>query len=238
MKETTAIRIAILMPVREGSIVTDYEAIEEARSPSTVFEVVGLDQGPDSIESAYDEGMATPGVLEKIIELERKGFDAIVIYCAAEPGLEAARGVTRIPVIGPMAATLAIAAQIGERFCVISMTKEAVPLIRRIVVNHGFGSWLASVRHIQMAVLDIDRHRDQLKQDLAAVARRAVDEDQADVIILGCTGLVGMAKDIQNEVQAPVLDPGIVALRTAQMFVRTGLSHSKITYPNPTKLAR
>lgn len=236
MEEGSHINIAILMPVKETSIVTDYEAIEAARSPDTIFEVVGLERGPDSIESAYDEGMAAPGVLQKVVELEQRGFDAVVIYCAAEPGLEAARELTHIPVIGPMGVTLAVATQIGERFCVVSMTREAVPLISRKVVRCGFKSWLTSVRHIEMAVLDINENRSQLKEDLTAVARMAVREDRADVLILACTGLVGMARDIQSDVEVPILDPGIISLRMAEMFVRTGLSHSKVTYPVPSKL--
>jgi allantoin racemase len=228
------IEIAILMPVKETSIVTDYDAIEEARSPGTVFKIYGLEQGPDSIESAYDEDLAVPGVLSKVVELEERGLDAIVIYCAAEPGLSAARELARIPVIGPMTATLAAASQVGDRFCVVSMMEKAVPLIRRVVVRCGFERWLASVRHIEMPVLDIEENRPQLREELVSVARRAVSEDQADLIVLACTGLVGMAKDIQREVGVPVLDPGIISLKTAEMFVRMGLAHSKIAYPRPT----
>ena len=53
-----------------------------------------LDKGPASVESAVDEVLAAPGVVDAAIAAERGGGDAIVIDCMLAPGLDAAREVT------------------------------------------------------------------------------------------------------------------------------------------------
>jgi len=47
-------------------------------------------------------------------------------------------------------------------------------------------------------------------------AARAVDEDSADVVILGCTMEYGLASEIQADLQVPVIDPVIAAFKTAE----------------------
>jgi allantoin racemase len=235
MPQTQRLKLAILMPVKESSIVTDYAAIEAARSPDVDFVIAGLAEGPDAIESARDEVLAAPGILKKALELEQQGCSAVVINCALDPALEAARELVSVPVIGPLQATLAVASQMGERICIIAIVAEAEPLFRRRVRDYGFEGRLAGVRHVNTHVLDIEVSRRLLRDDLSREARQAVVEERADVIVLGCTGLVGVASDVQARVGVLVLDPLLVALRTAEMFARAGLTHSRAAYPCPRK---
>ncbi|MFW9835101.1 MAG: hypothetical protein ACFFEK_13970, partial [Candidatus Thorarchaeota archaeon] len=42
-------------------------------------------------------------------------------------------------------------------------------------------------------------------------------------------------KPIMDELKVPIIDPWIVAVKSAFMLVDAGLSHSKIAYPSPPK---
>jgi len=67
--------------------------------------------------------------------------------------------------------------------------------------------------------------------------KKALDEG-AQVLILGCTGLTGLAKRLQNELKVPVLEGEGLALALAQLFVDVGLTQSKLTYRKPPKKKR
>ena len=65
------------------------------------------------------------------------------------------------------------------------------------------------------------------------LARLAVEEDLAEVIVLGCAGLTGMDKAIQEKLGVPVLDGVVSALIIATGLVRYGVATSKALGYNP-----
>jgi allantoin racemase len=78
-----------------------------------------------------------------------------------------------------------------------------------------------------MPVLEMDANPEKAKARIMALARQAAKEDGAEVIILGCAGLAGYAKDIERELGVVVLDPVAVALKVAEAIADLGLRHSK-----------
>jgi len=67
----------------------------------------------------------------------------------------------------------------------------------------------------------------------AEVSKKAVKEDGAEVLVLGCAGLTGMDKSLQSIVGAPVLDGIICALIIVSGLIQYGISTSKIRKYNP-----
>ena len=63
----------------------------------------------------------------------------------------------------------------------------------------------------------------QLKEEVLKI----VEEDGAEVVVLGCAGLCGYDEELQELVGLPVLDPVTVTVKVAEMYVQTGLCHSK-----------
>jgi allantoin racemase len=197
------------------------------KSPVTELDCVNPSHGPVSIESAYDEALAIPPTLELVRQAERDGYDAVVIACFSDPGLDAARELVAIPVVGIEEATLHLAAQLGYRFTILTSRRERVPAKTEHVMMRGLESRLASVRPLEMSVLDMDADPVRTKERILDVAGAAVREDAAEVIILGCAGLAGYAADVERELGVIVLDPSPVALKAAEMLVSLGLRHSK-----------
>lgn len=197
-----------------------------------------LDRGPASIESEYEEVLAAPDVVIKAKEAETHGADAIVVSCILDPGVHAARELVSIPVLGPAQVSMHLAAMLGPSFSLITVQKSLIPPLHRLTRLYGLSDHLASVRTIEVPVLDLRRNTDRVVKALISESARAIDEDGAYVIIFGCTGLAGMAKAVdeglrQSGYEVPVIDPTVTAIRLAPTLVHAGLSHSKLAYPFP-----
>ncbi|MGC8849072.1 MAG: aspartate/glutamate racemase family protein, partial [Candidatus Bathyarchaeia archaeon] len=91
---------------------------------------------------------------------------------------------------------------------------------------------LASVRSAEIPVLELKDH-ERAKASILREARKAIEEDGADVIVLGCTGMAKLAEEIQKELGVPVVEPATAAIKLAEIFVQMGLSHSKISFKTP-----
>jgi len=68
-----------------------------------------------------------------------------------------------------------------------------------------------------------------------ALAHRMVEEDGAEIIIMGCAAMAGYSDELEHELRFPVLDPLKVTLKVTEALVDLGLTHSRIgLYASPT----
>lgn len=230
-------KIRVIAPVTTKECeLRAFEQYSAGARPDTEISTVLLDKGPASIESRYEEALAVPDTLAKIVQAEEDGIDAVISNCMADPGVEAAREMVSIAVIGPSETSMHIAAMLGHKFSVVTILERLIPLFHHHTARTGLTRRLASVRAVNIPVLELgDRAR--VASALVEQSIRAVREDGAHVIILGCTGMAGLAKDVEEGLRdqgiadVPVIDPAILALKIAEALADMGLSHSKRTYP-------
>ena len=128
-----------------------------------------------------------------------------------------------------------VAANLGHRFGIIDVLETLVRPIENLAKLSGVAEKLARIRQIGIPVLELERDQKETFKRLVEVSRRAIEEDRADVLILGCAGLASHALALQEQVKVPVVNPLAVALRTAEMLIACKLSHSKRSYPQPPK---
>ncbi len=214
------------------------EEFERVARPDTEISNVFIDSGPASVESAYDEALAIPEVIAKVRQAEKEGMDAVIINCFGDPGLDAAREVVSIPVIGPCEAAMHVAAMLGHRFSVVTILDRIIPELELHAQKYGVAGKLASARSIDLPVLDLEKGREQFVARMVDEAVEAVEEDGAHVIVLGCTGLAGLDEQVgsglhEKGYEVPVIDPASIALKIAEALVDAKLAHSKRTYPYP-----
>jgi allantoin racemase len=223
------LRILVINP-NSSQAVTEHirRELEKVKRPDTELTVVNPAEGPASIESQYDREMAKPHVLKLVQQANDDGYDAAIIACFSDPGLDAAREISSIPVIGIEESTLHIAAMLGHRFSPVTALPQHIPTRDLHARMGGFQHAYASTLVTEMSVLDMEAHPAQTKRRILEVARRALAEDGTEVIVLGCAGLSGYAEDIEKELGVVVLDPTAVALKVAEAFADLGLRHSKI----------
>lgn len=218
---------------RRGRLLATYAG------PETETGIDDVAEGPASIESAYEEYLAIPAAVRRAVELELDGWDAVVLGCFGDPGLDAFRELVSIPVVGPGEASALLAASLGHRFSVITITDSVVPAIERQVRNVGLAEKLASVRAVNIPVLELHRDRDRTIAAVLEEGKAALRHDRADTLLLGCMsmGFLELAEAVGAELDVPVLNPARVAVRFAEALVGAGLAHSRRAYLTPPKLA-
>ncbi len=213
-------------------------AYARAAGPGVEVSIVTLEWGTASIESARDHALVVPDILNKIVQAEVEGVAAVIVDCMGDPGVLAARELVRIPVVGPAEASMHLAAMLGHRFSVLTVLDSRIPRMEEQVARYGLLDRLASVRAFNIPVLDLEKDAERTLQAVVAAGEQAVRQDNAHVIVPGCTGLAGWAPRIQAAMAArgcevPVLDPPSVAIKTAETLVSLGLSHSPRSYARP-----
>jgi len=123
---------------------------------------------------------------------------------------------------------------LGHKFSVMTGMKRRVPTREWHTAFRGLSQFYASAPVLGMSVLEMDADPAKAKARIIELARKTVEEDRAEVIVLGCAGLAGYAEDIERELGVIVLDPSSVALKVAEALVDLGLHHSKagrFSYP-------
>jgi allantoin racemase len=232
-------RIRVVVPVVTQEL-ANAEEMARAAGPDTDLSVVLIESGPASIETFFDEAIAAPDTIRRIVEAEHDGVDAVVIDCMGDPGMEGAREMVQIPVVGPGQASMNLAAMLGHRFSVVSiLDQRVVAQFERQARVYGVWEKLASVRWVEVAVLDLGVDRADLTKRLVAESTAAIERDGAHVIVFGCTGMYGYADAVRAGLHAighgdvPVIDPFPAAVRLAETLVDLRLSPSKRSYPLP-----
>jgi allantoin racemase len=222
-------QIMVINPNTSASM-TDHlgRELTAIKRPDTTLMVTCPDRGPYSIESAYDEAYAVPPTLELVVRANEQGCDGVIIACFSDPGLRAAREISNIPVIGIEEASLHAAAMLGARFSILTPRKERAAAKREEVHVRGLDYFLASVRSLDLSVAQTDEDPELTKKRVLEVTAQAVQEDGAEVVILGCAGMAGYAPEIEAALAVTVIDPASTALKLTEALVELRLMHSKI----------
>jgi allantoin racemase len=203
------------------------EELNRIKRPDTELTVVCPEYGPEAIESVYDEALATPPTLDLVKKANQENYDAIILACFADPGLEASKEISDIAVIGIGESSFHMAAMLGGKFSIMTTQKERIPSKKEHVYRKGLEHFLASVRSLDLSVAETDTFPEKTKARVFEEAKQAAEEDGAEVIILGCAGMAGYAPEIESRIKMKVLDPTTVALKLAEAMVDLGLANKK-----------
>ena len=227
------IRILIVVPVAssEWNEETKRYALKHA-SANTKIDVINLEKAPESIETHHDATVAAPAVVEAVMEAETKGYDAVVIACFDDPGLHAARERVSIPVLGLGETSMTMALLLGDKFGVISTGKNSRAVYERKARELGLIKRLAYSSGINVAVLNLSVKKAEVRQLLLEEARKAMDGFGAEVIVLGCGGMIGFSDELSKTLKVPVIDPLLATLKMAETLATMGLRHSKAGFYN------
>ena len=207
-------------------------------SPGTKIRLVQTSHAPASVESWAEMELAGPGILERVVQSEKEGADAVVIWGGHDPSLAAARELVKIPVLGPGMAAMYIAAVLAEQFSLLVQLSRVITIAQRQVRNLGLEGRCASIRSVEVPVLQLVKM--ESFELVRKIAIAAVEEDGADAICFGCMAFTDHADPLSRALAKShpgviVLHPAQAALRLTELIVDMGLSHSKRNYPYPPK---
>ena len=246
----TEIRILFIDPVNTD-IFDRYmeEVLRRAAPPGTQVDVTYLPQ-PGEPASPFLPSLPTyhGALFRRIVQAEEEGYDGVIVGCSADPGVLEAKRMVSIPVTGPLEANLHLAAMLRARVTIllpagVEARTRYWDLARAYGLDHKVSSIVSVDLHYppqeecirmmheepqKLLDLILEDHKEQLAGPIADQARRAVVEDGAQAIFLGCTFWTGMAGILAEALESvsdplddrfaetlrvPVLDPGVDTLR-------------------------
>lgn len=237
---TKKIKMIFPVPMSEATRpLVESQLPPELIRPGIEVSFVGAGSVMTLADSYYDMAIMEQAVIQAGVQAEDEGFDAVCINTMSDSGLAALRSRLSIPVLSPAVTSFHTAGMLGNRFSVITMWPQWFPLYQKTIREYGLESKLASVRSI-----DVRPDTEALlqgKEDVVFAAllrecRAAIDEDGADVIILGSTTMHQSHRYLAEQLEVPVLNPGVIAYKQCELLLELGLSHSKKAFPAPETL--
>lgn len=208
-------------------------------APETVVECVRARNHGGTGYGPYEMMLFDVYVTEAGVRAEEEGYDAVIMDSVSDSGLQALRSRLTIPVMGPGLVTQAVAVMLGRRFSIITMWDKWVYLLERNLETYRLTDKCASIRYVNIPP-DVEHlfegKEQEMFETLTAEARRAVEEDGAEVILLGSTTMHQAGEYMAQHLPVPVLNPGPIAIKLTEALVQLGLSHSKVAYPSPTSI--
>jgi allantoin racemase len=221
-------RLNIVNPNTTAAMTRAIAAVAaKAARPDTIIRTTESAFGPPSIEGAYDDAFAVPGLLERIKEGEQESADAHIIACFDDTGLDAARAFAKAPVVGIGEAGFFAAAMLAHRFSVVTTLARSVPVIENNMLRYGLDRRCARVRAAEVPVLELESPASGARRKIADEIARALPEDGAEAIVLGCAGMADLAASLGEEFSVPVIDGVAAAVVMAEGLAAIGLRTSK-----------
>jgi allantoin racemase len=219
--------------------------------PGTQLDIVGIRAaGVLLMDSYYNLLLHEPFIVEAGLHSEDQGYDAVVVDTVTDIGVNALRSRLSIPVIGPGQTAYATASLLGRRFSILTRWHRWRFLHDASLDAYGYRGRCTSIRSPRLPErVEADLPGLTASQAAAAMetedayweafleeGRAALEEDGADVLVVASMTMQRAADLLRRELEVPVVDPGPLALRTAESLVRLGLSHSKTAWQPPTIL--
>ncbi len=177
---------------------------------------------PEFIDYYSDQFACAPGMVQIVKDNEQE-YDAFIVACHCDPNLDLLKQITDKPVIGIGEASMHLASMLGHSFSVVSTGKHSIPNKLALIRKYHLEGACASVRGPKGDVEGLG-----MDEVYFNAARTAMEEDMAEVIVLGCAGFAGMSERMSAELGVPVLDGIHCALMMAVGCVKAGYTTSKI----------
>ena len=235
-------KVSVVLPVSRASPLAGHlknvseDCLNPVAQQGTEIAVEFLDKGFEKIYSLYNYTLQVPEILKKVKEAEDKRFDAVIIANTADPGLEAAKEIVKIPVVGMGQAAMSVASMIGRKFSIVTVQKYLIPIFEQLAQFYGVKDRLTSVRTIEVLPTDFLKDRNKAKKAMLTVSTKILEQDDADTLIVGFSGGAGLAESLQETLRVPVVDPAVASLKYAELLVGMRLTQSKRAYPKPSKI--
>lgn len=230
-------KVLVIVPFNldEQGIANRQAQMEEVElGPDIEFEFRGVKAGPALFDSYHDWSLADVALFQAGAAAQEEGYDAVCIDTMSDSGMNALRSVLDIPVIGPGKASFHLACMLGHRFSVLTQWDPWIGLYRKAAAEYGMQEKLASVRSINKPpdVANLLGGKEEVIFPLLRSAGLAcVEEDGADVICMGSTTMHQSVPYLQENLPVPVINPGPLTYKLAELALALGLSHSRTAYP-------
>ncbi len=214
-------RILLLNPNLTQAVTESCAAAARAVA-SAGTEIVSAtgDVGAQIINSRAENALAAQTVLT-LASRHAGDVDAVLLAVSYDTALYPARRVARDPCRGDDRGSDADRADVGSRFGLVVFGTPW--LYREHVAALGLSARFAGLRSIDRSAASVYSDPDSVRSGVIEAARALVAEEEADVVILCGAAMAGMARQLQAQVDVPLLDGVSCAVPLCEMLVRMKL---------------
>ena len=221
-------RILWINPIGTDAFDVDMAKIlKEVRREGTIVDVLSFPSSrPIHLEYHAYEGLVIGDIVKSVYLFSDK-YDGIVIGCFYDVGLREAREVSgRAIVTAPCQASLVFASHLGNTFSVLVGRRKWIPKMKENIETYGYGNRLISMRTLELGVHDFQADGAKTRDRLLEEGRKAVEEDGAEVLILGCTAEYGFSDTMQKVLNVPVIDAVLSPFKLVELLAETAVKFS------------
>jgi Asp/Glu/hydantoin racemase len=236
------VRIKFIIPFpfdEEGVANRAAQIPRDLLGPDTDVECVPVRNSATLVDCYYEDLVFEMYITEAGLRAQEEGYDAVVMDTVSDSGLYALRSRLSIPVMGPGLVSYAVAIMLGKRFSIVTMWDKWRHLYEKNLDIYHLWEKCASIRAVNIPP-DVEAlftgKEEEMFRTLTDEARKAIDDDGADVILLGSTTMHQAGDYMAEHLPAPVINPGPVAIKLTETLVELGLSHSKVAFPSPSTI--
>jgi Asp/Glu/hydantoin racemase len=183
--------------------------------------------GAEYIENRAEAAIAGHAVLD-VLARNAGQYDAAIVAAFGDPGLSGAKEMMEIPVVGIAESAFLTAHALGRRYSILAVTKRLGTWFGECAEEHGLAGRLAAVRALDVPVSHISNARAETERLLVDLCHRTIEEDGAEVVIMGGGPIAGLAREVAHEIPVPVLDGVSCAVRMAEMLIDLGPAKARI----------
>jgi allantoin racemase len=227
--------VVVPFPMSDTNLAQRQEQLTAVElGPDIAFDFEPVKVAPKNYVSASDMILAEFGIFEAGLDAEKRGYDAVCIDTMSDSGVAALRSELSIPVIGPGRASVLTALMFGHQFSILAMWPHWRHLYSKTLTDLGLEAKCASVRWIDATPDNqalLSGKEEKTFPALEAAARRCIDEDGADVILLGSTTMHQAHAHLAACLPVPVINPGPLTYKLAEAALGLGLTQSRSAYP-------
>jgi len=184
-------------------------------SPGTELVTVTAKRGVPYIATRAEAQIGGAIALEMLAEAG-SDFDAAIIAAFGDPGLFGARELFAFPIVGLAEAAMLTACMVGRKFAIVTFSRTLAPWYQECVAMHGLESRCAGIRALDEAFQSISDVQSEKEDVLVRLAHTAIEQDEADAVILSGAPLSGLADKVKDRIPVPVIDPIAAAVRQAE----------------------
>ena len=197
-------------------------------APGTEFDFVNIgERYPlNNNQWLYFKHSCTAATVDRAIAAEAAGYDAVFLSCNLDIGLYECRQMCTIPVTGTLESAALTALAMARRFSLLSVDYQNGQIQKMLLEQYQLDKGLASVRSFDIDARNLypDRNSESFIRDrVLDTARRAVEEDGAEVLLSGCTLAGSVLSKYQREhpgrLSAPVVDGMLTGFKMAETMV-------------------
>lgn len=222
------------------------EQCRRAARPDTEVYVTGVPtMMPEFVKFKTIKYYHTNQCLNNMLKAEKEGYDAFIIGCSSDVGMDEGREMLSIPVVGIGHNSFYMAAMLGELFAIVTCLPVTAERYRQNLVRYGLqnkhrGSYIFSITEEEMA--KILKEPEPVAEKFKAVAKKAVADGASVIVPLPAmiSQLFYKTGGLTNLDGALVLDPVAVAVKFAEMLAdlkKLGIEVSRMlgVYGSPGK---